>query len=115
VRYAKSVTPVDDYVCRLPLETQKMAEDELRESETTRKQAIDALREWAQQNPRIKALRLDASFLLRFLRCKKFSIPMAKEMIERYLVLRHYTYDDMKVFQNFDMNEPVMQELLDAG
>ncbi|KAG5681629.1 hypothetical protein PVAND_011045 [Polypedilum vanderplanki] len=115
VCYTKSITPIDDYICTLPLDTQKLAEEELRETETTRTQAIEALREWAQQNPRIKSLRLDANFLLRFLRCKKFSIPMAKEMIERYLVLRHYTYDNMKPFQNFDMNMPVMQELLDAG
>lgn len=115
MHYTKSITPVDDYVCKLPLETQKFVEEELRETESSRKHAIQSLREWAEKNPRINKMRFDASFLLRFLRCRKFSLPMTEEMIERYLVLSHYTYNDMKVFQNFDYKLPVMQELYDLG
>lgn len=113
--HTKSITPVDDYICTLSEATQKIAKEELRETESCRRHAIEAIREWAEKNPRIKSLRLDSNFILKFLRCKKFSLPMAKEMIERYLVLRHYVYDDMKIFQNLDVNLPVMQELLDLG
>ncbi|CAG9805921.1 unnamed protein product [Chironomus riparius] len=114
-KFTKSITPIDDYVCTLPEETRKIAEDELRETDSVRRHALESLREWAEKNPRIKAVRLDSTFLLKFLRCKKFSLPMVKEQIERYLVLRHYVYDDMKVFTNFDYKMPVMQELIDLG
>lgn len=40
---------------------------------------------------------------------------MAKETIERYLVLRWYVQDGIEVFQNLDVKLPVMQELLDLG
>lgn len=111
----KSITPVDDYICKLSSDTQIIAEKELRETEHIRKHAIKSLREWAEKNPRIIKVRLDSNFLLRFLRAKKFSLPMTKEMIERYLVLRHYEYEERKVFQNFDVRLPVMKELLEAG
>jgi hypothetical protein len=111
----KSITSIDNYICELSQDTQKLAENELRETEEIRNHALKALREWAEKNPRIFKVRLDSNFLLRFLRCKKFSLPMTKEMIERYLVLRHYEYEGKKVFQNFDMKLPVMKELLEAG
>lgn len=53
----------------------------------------------------------DASFLLRFLRAKKFSVPITQEGIERYLLLRQ-SYD---FFSNLDMNLPTMKTLLDLG
>lgn len=112
----KSTTQVDDdYICKLSLETQKIAEDELRETNEIREHALKSLRDWAEKNSRIISMRLDANFLLRFLRCRKFSLPMVKDMIERYLVLRHYEQDGEKVFQNFDMRLPAMSELLELG
>lgn len=111
----KSITPVDDYICKLSSDTQKIAEEELRETEEIRNHALKSLREWAEKNPRIAKVRLDSNFLLRFLRVKKFSLPMTKETIERYLVLRHYEHEEKKVFQNLDMKLPVMMELLEAG
>lgn len=53
----------------------------------------------------------DSSFLLRFLRAKKFSVPITQEGIERYLLLRQ-AYE---FFTNLDMNLPVMNKLLDDG
>lgn len=112
---SKSITPIDDYKFTLSPETKKFIEKEFRETEETRKHAILSLREWAEQNKRIIKLRLDSNFLLRFLRAKKFSLPMAKELIERYLVLRLYVQEGIKLFHNLDVHQPVMQELLDLG
>lgn len=54
----------------------------------------------------------DSSFLLRFLRAKKFSVPITQEAIERYLLLRH-SYE--VVFTNLDMNLPNMKTLINLG
>lgn len=88
---------------------------EFRETDEVRKHAIDAMREWAAKNPRLVKLRLDSTWLLKFLRWKKFSIPMAQELIERYLVLRYFEQDGMHLFRYFDMREPMVEELLNSG
>lgn len=112
----KSTTRVDDdYICKLSLEVQKIAETELRETNEIREHALRSLRDWAEKNSRIISMRLDANFLLRFLRCKKYSLPMTKEMLERYLVLRHYEQNGEKLFQNFDMRLPAIKSLLELG
>lgn len=52
------LTPAEDYQCPLPAETQKIAEDELRETENARTQALDALRSWMEQSPKFMAVRM---------------------------------------------------------
>ncbi|CAO1424246.1 unnamed protein product [Diamesa hyperborea] len=89
---SKSITPVDEYVFTLSKELEEIAERELGETEQVRNNAIKELRDWTMKNPRILKTRLDAVWLLRFLRFKKFNIPLAKESIERYLVLREGSY-----------------------
>lgn len=89
---SKSITPVDEYVFTLSKELEEIAENELGETEQVRNNAIKELRDWTMKNPRILMTRLDAVWLLRFLRFKKFNIPLAKESIERYLVLREGSY-----------------------
>lgn len=111
----KSITPVDEYKCSLSDETKKFVEEEFRETDEVRKHALEELREWAMKSPRIQKMRLDSNFLLKFLRAKKFSLPMAKETIERYLVLRFYVQEGLEVFRNLDVRDPVMQDLLDSG
>lgn len=111
----KSITPFDDYNFSFSEDTKKFVEAEFRETDDVRKHAINELRDCAEKNPRINKLRLDSTFLLKFLRPKKFSLPMVKEMIERYLVLRLYTQEGIEPFQNLDVRLPVMQELLDLG
>lgn len=110
----KSITPVDDYKFTLSDELKKIAEDELRETEEVRNHAIKAMRDWIMDNPRIEKCRMDAKFLLRFLRFRKFSIPMAQEALERYLVFREgaYGYD---WFSNMDFNKPNIKSLIDNG
>ncbi|CRL06985.1 CLUMA_CG019986, isoform B [Clunio marinus] len=112
---AKSITPVDKYKFTLSDELRKIAKEELRETDETREHALKALRDWAIKNPRIETLRLDSVFLLRFLRFKKFSIPMAQEALERYLVLRKYIYEGQFIYQNFDYKIPQLYALIDNG
>lgn len=88
-----------------------MAEKELRETEEARNHALMAMREWILANPRIEKCRMDAVWLLRFLRFRKYSIPLAQEALERYLIFREglYGYD---WFSNMDYNRPNLIDLL---
>ncbi|KAG6443171.1 hypothetical protein O3G_MSEX002725 [Manduca sexta] len=106
------LTDADKYQCSLSVETQTIAENELRETENSRSQALTALRSWMEQNPKLLTVRLDSNFLLRFLRTKKFSVPMAQEAIERYLLLRQSWGI---AFNQLDYKLPVMMELIDLG
>lgn len=106
------LTEADAYVCPLSEDAQKIAEDQLRETTSSRTQAIESVRKWLEQNPRIMSVRLDSSFLLRFLRTKKFSVPMAQEAIERYLLLRQSWGI---AFNQLDYRLPVMSELINLG
>lgn len=110
---SKTTTPIDEYIWTLSNETKKVAETELRETEHTRNSSLKAIREWAEQNPRIIKIRLDSSFLLRFLRAKKFSVPMAEEAIERYTLLRKCYMGAL--FQSLDYRKPVILELINKG
>jgi hypothetical protein len=91
-----------------------MAKDELRETEEVRQHAIQALRDWVLKNPRIVKTRLDSNFLLRFLRFRKFSIPMAMEALERFLVLKNGTYG-RGWFNHIDIGKPSILKLIDEG
>ncbi|KZC12920.1 Clavesin-2, partial [Dufourea novaeangliae] len=101
-----------DYGRPLTESTKVIARDELREDETTRKQTLDQFRHWIQKHSTIKRCRTDAAFLLRFLRTKKFSLPMAQEMLERYLTIRQL-YPNW--FQNLDIQDPDIEAIVDAG
>ena len=111
----KSISPVDEYEFKFADDTKTFVKNEFRETDEFRRQTIQELREWVVKNPRIQKMRLDSNFLLRFLRAKKFSIPMAKELIERYLVLRFFVQDGREVFRSLDVNLEPVQELLDLG
>lgn len=80
-----------------------------------RRQSLDLLRDWAEKNPRIVKIRLDSNFLLAFLRSRKFSVPMAQELIERYLVMLEYKHEEWKIFKNIEMGDEKVQELLQRG
>lgn len=106
------LTSEDMYQCPLTLETQAIAESELRETANSRTQALSALRKWLEQNSKFKAIRMDSNFLLRFLRAKKFSVPMAQEALERYALLRQSWGI---AFNQLDYKLPVMMELIELG
>ncbi|CAH2036011.1 unnamed protein product, partial [Iphiclides podalirius] len=106
------LTAADQYECPLSADTMAIALEQLRETASARSQALDALRSWMEQNPKLLAVRMDANFLLRFLRTKKFSVPMAQEAIERYMLLRQSWGI---AFNQLDHTLPSMAELIDLG
>jgi hypothetical protein len=110
----KSTTPVDHYEWKLSDELKEIAEKELRETEVIRNHGITAMRDWILTNPRIEKCRMDAKFILRFLRFRKFSIPATQEAFERYLVFREGVYGH-DWFSNMDFNKPNINNLLDKG
>jgi len=56
---------------------------------------------------------IDDNFLLRFLRAKKFSLPLAQEALERYLLLRQ-TFG-RQLFNELDITCPRLEKLLELG
>ncbi|XP_075990654.1 clavesin-1-like [Anticarsia gemmatalis] len=88
------------------------AAKEVRESPATKEQALAIMREWVQQNGDIKNVRLDESFILRFLRHKKYSIPMAQQTLLKFLSLRRY-YPE--IFKNLDCDDPKLKDILNNG
>lgn len=103
---------LDDYKSTLNADALKTASLELREDDSTREQALEQFRHWIQKHPAIKKCRTDSLFLLRFLRTKKFSLPMAQEMFERYLTIRQL-YPEW--FQKLDINDPDLEAIIDSG
>uniref|UniRef100_A0A1I8P4P8 CRAL-TRIO domain-containing protein n=1 Tax=Stomoxys calcitrans TaxID=35570 RepID=A0A1I8P4P8_STOCA len=102
----------DPYVCTLSPELKAVAKEELHEDENIRKQAVAQFREWIAKHPHIKKCRTDTIFLLRFLRTKKFSVPAACEMLERYLTIRQLF---PQWFSKLDIEDPAMSEIFDNG
>lgn len=90
----------------------KVAKKELREDKTTREQSLEQMREWLKKNFDVENVRTDDSFLLRFLRNKKFSVPMAQQQLLKYLNMRkvmgHLSY-------KLDFLSPGVKDLIDNG
>lgn len=102
----------DSYQCSLLGKFKDIAKEELREDETVRTQSLSQFREWIAKHPHIKKCRTDAQFLLRFLRTKKFSIPVACELLEKYLTVRQLFPN---WFQKLDINDPELEAIIDSG
>lgn len=54
----------------------------------------------------------DSPFLLRFLRTKKFSVPQACSLLEKYLATRQIY---SRWFRNLNYDDPVIQEIINCG
>uniref|UniRef100_A0A8W7Q2A4 CRAL/TRIO N-terminal domain-containing protein n=1 Tax=Anopheles coluzzii TaxID=1518534 RepID=A0A8W7Q2A4_ANOCL len=108
----KAITKADAYRFTLSDELRLIAKEELRETQATRDHALQMLREWAEKNPRIVKIRMDANFFLKFLRAKKFQIPVVQENIERYVLLKN-AFEG--AFKNLDCRLPKMAKLIDQG
>ncbi|KAJ8869339.1 hypothetical protein PR048_030914 [Dryococelus australis] len=102
----------DGYECSLGEATRAMALAELREDDAIRSSAVKQLRQWILTHPAILRCRTDSVFLLRFLRTRKYSVPQAQEMLERYLAVRQL-YPCW--FQGLDVDEPALRQILHAG
>uniref|UniRef100_A0A182Q7M1 CRAL-TRIO domain-containing protein n=1 Tax=Anopheles farauti TaxID=69004 RepID=A0A182Q7M1_9DIPT len=89
----------------------ELATRELREDAALREHSLGAMREWIRQNGRLRRCRTDDRFLLRFLRVKKFSVPRACEMLERYLTMRQ-SYP--RWFARLDPDDVDLRQVLDA-
>lgn len=109
----KSITPVDDYECTLSQDLRDILEREIRETAEMRSFAIKAMREWTVQNPRIKKGRLDSIWLLKHLRFKKYSLPLAQEAIERHMVLRQGNYGKDYYHLEADITRPCIKKVFD--
>lgn len=96
----------------LPEDVAERARIELREEETCKEQAVQQFKEWVVKNHDLQNVSTDPDFLLRFLRVKKFSVPMAEIMLLKYLNLRQ-TFQHF--FYNLDYLEPSVLELIDNG
>lgn len=55
---SKSISEIDDYHFTLSDELRRIAEVELRETKSTRENALRAIREWILKNPRIQLTRM---------------------------------------------------------
>lgn len=110
----KSISPVDEYKFTLSTELENQAQDELRETEEVRQHAIEMVREWALKHPKIIKTRLDSNFILRYLRFRKFSIPMATEAMERFLVLKNGSYG-RGWLDSMNINRTSIMKLVDDG
>ena len=112
--HKKNLTPIDEYKFKLSKELGEIVEDQLRETEQMRQHAIKALRDWILKNEKIVLTRMDAKFLLRYLRFRKFSVPMAMEAIERMLALKSGSYGNHWM-NNLNIEKPSVLKLLEAG
>ncbi|XP_043487177.1 retinaldehyde-binding protein 1 [Polistes fuscatus] len=98
--------------CTLSEETLKIAKDELREDEMIREQLLEQFRDWIKKHPLIKNCRTDSVFLLRFLRTKKFSLPIAQKLLEKYLAIKELY---PLWFQNLSIDEQVIKSIIETG
>lgn len=120
-----------EYICSLPEAVKKTALEELRENEDIREQSVEQMREWINKHPNIKKCRTgklflyfpghsliflisfaDTPFLLRFLRTKKFSVPLSCEMLERYLIIRQIY---PKWFTKLDCEDKELADIINSG
>lgn len=108
----KSPQEYDKYVCTLSPMYVQIAAKALRENETLRQQSLDQMREWIAKDPYIKHCRTDSNFLLRFLRTKKYNVPVACALLQKFLINREMY---PKWFKNLDLNDPLLIKLLLDG
>ncbi|ETN60445.1 hypothetical protein AND_007925 [Anopheles darlingi] len=108
----KNPATYDEYTFTLTELYRQIAKDELREDDAVRERSLTEMRQWIANNPHIRKCRTDAKFLLRFLRLRQFSVPMACEALERYLALREL-YPGW--YKNLDCKEASMKEIFKNG
>lgn len=98
--------------CVLSKNALMTAQKELREDGFIREQALQQLKQRVERNNQLINIKTDDNFLLRFLRVKKFNVPMAEHMLIKYLnfrqSLQHLTF-------NMDYKEDKVYQLLNDG
>jgi hypothetical protein len=102
----------DKYVCKLSDELKKIAKKELREDDKVREQALAQMRDWISKTNYIRDCRVDSNFLLRFLRVKKFSVPLAQETLLKYIAMRQ---QHTHWFHSTTIADPLVLDLVNRG
>merc|ERR1719211_860093 len=95
-----------------PATLRRVAETELHESPKTRKKALRELRDWLKSQNHISGCRSDSSFLLRFLRMKKFEVADTIKVLEKYLKMR---CQNPEWFADLNIGEPKLNQLITDG
>jgi len=95
-----------------PAALRKIAETELCENPKTRKKALRELRDWLKSQNHISGCRTDNSFLLRFLRMKKFEVTDTIKVLEKYLKMR---CQNPEWFADLNIAEPKLNQLISEG
>lgn len=90
----------------------QIASRELREDKRTRDQSLEQFRGWLAKNEDIVNMRMDDSFLLRFLRAKKFSVPMAEQTLLKYLNIKR-TFPAYAT--QLDILDEAVNDIIDSG
>lgn len=108
----KAPEKYDTYECKLSPVYVEIAAKALHENESVRTQALAQMREWIAKDPYIKKCRTDAAFLIRFLRVKKFNVPSACLLLQKYLINRQI-YPHW--FHKLDVDDPKIVKLLNDG
>jgi len=91
---------------------QAFAKDELGEDESTRNSSLAQLLSWLKAQPHLRNCRTDSNFLLRFLRMQKHRVEKSSLVLEKYL---HMRCSHPKWFQNLDIQDPLVAELVLGG
>lgn len=93
-----------------------MAQDPLSssfdENPKVRKRTLRELRDWLKQQHHISGCRNDASFLLRFLRMKKFEVSDTIKVLDKYLRMRS---QNPSWFAALDVREDKINRLISDG
>lgn len=110
--FDKAPAKYDDYVFNVGDTYKEIAKNDLHEDEKVRNQSLAQMRDWIAKHPHIRRCRTDASFLLRFLRPKKFSVHQACELFEQYMV---YRQQFPQWFTKLDPADPEFIALMDNG
>ncbi|XP_077302171.1 alpha-tocopherol transfer protein-like [Arctopsyche grandis] len=90
----------------------ELAKRELRETPDVKLHALVFMKGWIRQNSDIVNVKTDDVFLLRFLRTKKYSLPMTQQMLLKWLNLRK-CYPNM--CKHLDCLETNTRDLIDNG
>lgn len=101
-----------DYEYTIPMAVQDLARLELREDISTLNESLAQFRDWIRKSRDVRNVQTDSNFLLRFLRAKKFSVPMAQQTLLKYLNLKKRF---PKATCDLDCLDPKMDDLFSSG
>merc|ERR1719430_2355081 len=96
----------------LSCELERLAMEELGETEQVRGEGLSKMRSWIQSQTHLECCRTDDNFLLRFLRMQKHRAERSCTVLEKYLAMRgehpHY-------FRRLDIRSSAVNELVHNG